>query len=328
MNKWLRGTVWLAVLGGVTFGLLTLGGNLALGMLTRRLAQEYGVTYEKLETSTFSWGFHPSLRLQGVTIRNPPGFPDGPAIRVRELYARLYADGLWASRPRFHEVRLDVEAIHVFVNDQGEINIDLLETLFRKPRTPAPRTTAAVQPKPPVETPRPTGDIAPPPEPVEPVRPISALDHPVAVAESPGASRAPAPSVPPGPAEPATSRDIAQIDRLVLKLGTVTYDELSSPKESRQPDSRKSIDLAYEREFRNVTDLDRDVMPVLEQEVLPKTAALALDGEVRALGAEAGLDPELTEAVSDLVSDPAVVDLARQLYEAYRQQKKDKKKKK
>ncbi len=328
MNKWLRGLIWLIVLGGSLFAASVIGGNLALAALTRKLAKDYGLTYEKLETSLFFPGFRPSVRLRGVTVRNPPGFPDGPALQVRELFASLYPDGLWTGRSHFREIRLDVEAIHVVVNARGDTNLDDLDTRFRRPGTAVPGP--AVRPAPAAETARPTSDIAPPPEPVEPVRPVSVLEQPPALAAGGPPAAPPMPPAEPPPAVAAASAPSpdTRIDRLVLKLGMVTYDDFAAALDNpKAPRKKKSIDLAYEREFLNVTDLDRDVTPILEADVIPKTAALAADSEVRAWGEEAGLDPGVTEAVADLVSDPAVVDLARQLYDAYQKQKKEKKKK-
>ncbi len=121
MNKSTRISLWIAglvVVSVVTLGLLR---NSLLGWATIRFIRastglEVAMDGMKVQVA------RPSVRILGMTVRNPPGFEVGEAIRFREIYAEYDRRALWSRRPHFRKIVIDMPKLIVVRNEKGEMN--------------------------------------------------------------------------------------------------------------------------------------------------------------------------------------------------------------
>lgn len=64
-----------------------------------------------------------TLRVQGLTLGNPPGFGDQPLVSLPELYFAYDLAAAATNVIRFHEVRLDLNQVNLIVDAQGRTNL-------------------------------------------------------------------------------------------------------------------------------------------------------------------------------------------------------------
>ncbi len=88
--------------------------------------------------------FPARVRIENLAVANPAGFPEGPAIVVREVYAE---HGGRSDRPRetlLRELRIEIAQVSIVRRANGETNIDRLvaglpETPVASPPSPSSR---------------------------------------------------------------------------------------------------------------------------------------------------------------------------------------------
>ena len=125
--------VGIAVAAVVALGLLR---NTFLGWATVRFIRSstgLDVAIEDMKVQVA----RPSVRILGMTIRNPPGFESGEAIRFREIYAEYDRRALWSRRPHFRKIVIDMPKLVVVRNEKGEMNWDRIggQVARRNPTT-------------------------------------------------------------------------------------------------------------------------------------------------------------------------------------------------
>lgn len=64
-----------------------------------------------------------TLRVQGLTLGNPPGFGDQPLVSLPELYLAYDLTAAATNAIRFHEVRLNLNQVNLIVDAQGRTNL-------------------------------------------------------------------------------------------------------------------------------------------------------------------------------------------------------------
>ncbi len=64
-----------------------------------------------------------TLRVQGLTLGNPPGFGDLPLVSLPELYLAYDLAAARTNALRFHEVRLNLAQLSLVVDAQGRTNV-------------------------------------------------------------------------------------------------------------------------------------------------------------------------------------------------------------
>jgi len=157
MTRSTRTGLWIAgitVASLVTVGLLR---NSLLGWATVRFIRSstgLDIAIESLKVQVA----RPSVRIMGMTIRNPPGFEKGEAIRFREIYAEYDRRALWSRRPRFRRIVIDMPNLVVVRNEKGEMNWERISGEVQKRIQPSTVETNA-PPTPPPEAPGGTGTV-------------------------------------------------------------------------------------------------------------------------------------------------------------------------
>ena len=85
-----------------------------------------------------------ALRVRGLMVYNPAGFPDKAMLDLPELYVHYDIGALWRRRVHLEEVRLDLSELTVVKNAQGHLNLDALTVVqTSKARTAAAPTRSA-----------------------------------------------------------------------------------------------------------------------------------------------------------------------------------------
>ena len=158
MNRSTRIGLWVAgilVAAMVSLGLLR---NTFLGWATVRFIRSstgLDVAIESMKVQVA----RPSVRILGMTVRNPPGFESGEAIRFREIYAEYDRRALWSRRPHFRKIVIDMPNLVVVRNAKGEMNWERIGgEVSKRTQTPQTETNA-----PPATGPRGGGDDKPVP---------------------------------------------------------------------------------------------------------------------------------------------------------------------
>jgi len=121
MNRSTRIGLWVAgivVAAMVALGLLR---NSFLGWATVRFIRSSTGLDASIESMKVQVA-RPSVRILGMTVRNPPGFESGEAIRFREIYAEYDRRALWSHKPRFRSIVIDMPKLVVVRNEKGEMN--------------------------------------------------------------------------------------------------------------------------------------------------------------------------------------------------------------
>jgi hypothetical protein len=170
---------------------------------------------------------HPSLRILGLSVENPPGYPAGEAIRVEEFFAEIVPGSIGSGTNHFREIRLVIPELIVLEDGQGGSNLKVLSERMK----PGPEPALA---------------------PESAGRPVSAL--PVAPTNSVSAGPAPAPAGKPAPAAASNPGTPILIDALTVKLGVLEY-RFPEKNGVRRPPRR--IVINGDTTVRNVTNLDR-----------------------------------------------------------------------
>jgi uncharacterized protein involved in outer membrane biogenesis len=171
MKKSTRISLWIA--GVVVASMVTLGllRNSLLGWATVRFIRastglEVAMDAIKVQVA------RPSVRILGMTVRNPPGFEAGEAIRFREIYAEYDRRALWSRRPHFRKIVIDMPNLIVVRNEKGEMNWQRISgEVSRRTQTLEAATNA-----PPAQEPK-GGDIREPGPESEPAGPAYEIDE-------------------------------------------------------------------------------------------------------------------------------------------------------
>ncbi len=162
------------------------------------------------------------LAVRDFTVANPAGFPEGPAIDLREVYLEYGAPSENPRETRLRELRVDVARLAMLRRADGLSNWDQLVALLPEGRAAARRPSRV----PPASVERPA---SPPESPIPPV--ISGETPPEPSPETPPSPAEPPASPPalPPPSPPPPPRAF-RIEKLVVKIGTLEQrDEVAAP---------------------------------------------------------------------------------------------------
>lgn len=165
----------------------------------------------------------PSVRIHGMTIRNPPGFESGEAIRFREIFIAYDRSALWRREPRFKQIVIDMPQLVMVRNAGGELNWERIGAEVSR-RTKNPAGAGGTVPQQPGESPGMPSD--------------------------PG-TEGPQPGTPGG--RPATPAPAYKVDEFVVRIGAIEMRDFRSGKPD--PDVRR-MDLGFEHTVRDVTDFN------------------------------------------------------------------------
>jgi uncharacterized protein involved in outer membrane biogenesis len=124
-----HGRIGLRLLFGlaVLFACLALAWMVLLPAVVSRLVRRrtgFGVQVQSLYANPFT----ATLQLRGLVVTNPPGFPRGDFIDVREFRADAHLWSLFGDRLVVDDAVLDVAQVAIVRNSQGDLNA----TLFRQ----------------------------------------------------------------------------------------------------------------------------------------------------------------------------------------------------
>ncbi len=73
-----------------------------------------------------------TLRVQGLTLGNPPGFGDLPLVSLPELYLAYDLVAAGTNALRFREVRVNLDQLSMVVDAQGRTNITEIAALLER----------------------------------------------------------------------------------------------------------------------------------------------------------------------------------------------------
>jgi len=116
--------------------LLALRNTLLAPAVIRLARDQFGLTIQIDSFRTGLW--KPSVDVRGLSIENPPDFPDSEALRVERFYLSTDWTALTGNEIRLHEVRLEAPRLAVIRNAAGRTNLELLNRQVRE-RTPRPQ---------------------------------------------------------------------------------------------------------------------------------------------------------------------------------------------
>ncbi|MGA1530924.1 MAG: AsmA family protein, partial [Kiritimatiellia bacterium] len=158
----------------------------------------------------------PVVRIQDLTLSNPPEFPYPEMLHIRELYVRYDWITLFGDNVHLDEVRIDVPRIVMVKPETGKSNVELLADLASSDdggvTTPSPK-----EPPPPAPAPAPSGE-----------------EQPIAI-------------------EPAKREQKLTIERLNIKLGEM---EVRQYMANRSDPVIMPIPVGLDSTFTDVSDLD------------------------------------------------------------------------
>ena len=150
---------------GVTAAAVVISAGLVRDMVLKsilvrsaRAAIRGDVRLDRIQTGLFP----PSIRLSGLSVGNPEGYPAGTAIRVDEFYLRVRRGAFRGPTNEIEEIRLVIPEISIISREDGSNNIsDLMRS--------APESISRVDPEqaPPAQVdipmePTDPGEVAPP----------------------------------------------------------------------------------------------------------------------------------------------------------------------
>ncbi len=250
MTKSTRIAAWTVGLAVASVVVLALLRHSLLGWATVRFIRSstgLDVTIERMKVQIA----RPSVRIMGMTIRNPPGFEAGEAIRFREIYAEYDRRSLWSRRPHFRKIVIDMPNLVVVRNGKGELNWSRIGgEISRRTQPPGAATNA-----PPVE-PGPGGGTGRPQPPT-----------------GPGST----PSGPP-----------YEVDEFVVRIGSIEMRDFSSGQPKPQV---RRMDLGFDHTVRGVTDFGdagKEIGGALLVKAAPILLLSALDDLTRKASGDGG----------------------------------------
>jgi uncharacterized protein involved in outer membrane biogenesis len=151
-RRWLK---WLGIAAAAMLLLLVVAAilinPLIKGLALKRIEQSTGVkaAIKRLSVKLFPPGVH----VQGFRLMNPPGFGHEPLLELPELALTVDREAAREGRLKIHDLRLNLAAVNVVVNEAGERNLDVLRRHVdaQRERDTARRGTNAPPKKPPPE---------------------------------------------------------------------------------------------------------------------------------------------------------------------------------
>ncbi len=283
-----RITVTVLVLLLVVLSALLAGRNALLGAAAvRALRRATGleVSFDRLTASLL----RSSVRVRGLRIAGPEGFPEDASLEIRELYAVYEPRTLLTRTRRFREVRIDIPELLVVRRADGVTSLERIGTGsgggFRPVAAPS---GGGGKPTPA----RPVADDIPGLDLLDPVSPPpGALPADTRPAE---AAPPPPPRLVPPPPEPSVS-----IGELTVRIGSLRLRDYTA---GGTP-ADHSFAVGLERTYTDVTDLDKvsrklgdDLAAVMLPDLLSDLDSL-LEEAARDTGA---LSRQVEEAAEDL----------------------------
>ncbi len=73
-----------------------------------------------------------TLRVQGLTLGNPPGFGDQPLVSLPELYLAYDLMAAQTNALRFREVRVNLDQLSMVIDAEGRTNLTEIAARFEK----------------------------------------------------------------------------------------------------------------------------------------------------------------------------------------------------
>lgn len=273
MTKSTRIAAWTVGIVVASVVALSLLRHSLLGWATVRFIRSstgLEVTIERMKVQIA----RPSVRITGMTIRNPPGFEAGEAIRFREIYAEYDRSSLWSRRPHFRKIAIDMPNLVVVRNEKGELNWNRIGGEISRRKQPQ----GAVTNTPPVETTPGGGSGAP----------------------QPPASPASSPSRPP-----------YEVDEFVVRIGAIEMRDFSSGQPKPQV---RRMDLGFDHTVRGVTDFSdagKEIGGALLVKAAPILLLSALDDLTRKASGDGGdlmksFEKNAQKLLKKLGADPGV----------------------
>jgi uncharacterized protein involved in outer membrane biogenesis len=150
-RRWLK---WLGIAAAVAFALLVVAVLLVNPVLK-------GIALKRIEEATGAKAAiarltvqlrPPGIRLHGFRLMNPPGFGDEPLLELPELILSVDGEAARAGQLKIHDLRLNLAAVNVVVNEAGERNLDVLRRNVEEQRA---RTAAKLGTNAPARKPQP-----------------------------------------------------------------------------------------------------------------------------------------------------------------------------
>lgn len=307
MNRWVRLTIWIAVLCVPLVVAVVLGRNALVAAATARLvkgATGLDLRFERVEAHLW----RPSLHFRGVTVCNPPGFPAGDAVRIEEFYVEYDRRTLFGGPAHLVEIRLDLPRLVIVRNENGESNFGRLGEIMQRRQKEIERRRRPRGP-PPVSPPRTGPDASAAPAPDAPVgvetTSVAATEAEAGVGAANGAGSGaeevgtdPTAAMTNGPATPAPPAEPDyRIDRLTVKVGTI---EMQTLRGGGRPPEVRTMELKVGHTVQDVTDIQAAAQEIgiaflIQAAPVLMDEAERLMGESGAGGAGDGADTEQLE---------------------------------
>ncbi len=147
LKKFLRWTIGvLLVLLTLLLALAFFKDSILRGLAERTIRQQtgFGAAIGQLH---FNWRAA-QLTIKDLRLTNPPVFGGGTLLDVPEIYLALDAAQAKEGQLHFNEVRLNVAALHLVRNRQGQLNVQLPVKKSPSTNVPVRNDPSVPQPKP------------------------------------------------------------------------------------------------------------------------------------------------------------------------------------